>query len=447
VAAPNGITNVQLGLRETTAPNNIPQANLQASSTPTRIDLTWSAVTDNSGGSGLLHYEVWRNGAYLASTTNTSYADLAVSPSTNYTYTIKPMDFHGNVASGTSISASTGQIRSSTIPADPQQIGVRPLGAYWGAAGENIDLRSGNLNFTLPLIRPMGRGGSSVTFALNYNSQNWRKASGSVTKTGYDLGYGFGWRLMAGSILPVWQDPYTFSYYLYTDSTGAQYRLNVNSGGFWESKEGVYVVYDGGNNRLYFPDGSYWQMDCVTAPNEPDSGTRYPNQIKDPNGNIITVSYRAAAGYGANTSARIQTIADVRSGAAYSFTYDGSNHLTNITNSVGTGERFTFTQLASQPLYSPFSPQQYFGTVSLLQQVTVDGLGLRHAFEYVANNSGELSKVILPYNGELRWTHRDFTYLGGIMLREVNQRHLVPSAGAAQTTYTLYHDDTNDAAH
>ena len=60
----------------------------------------------------------------------------------------------------------------------------------------------------------MSRGGAGATFALSYNAQNWRKNSGGVWKLGYDVGYGFGWRLMAGSILPVWLDAYTFSHYV-----------------------------------------------------------------------------------------------------------------------------------------------------------------------------------------------------------------------------------------
>jgi hypothetical protein len=52
---------------------------------------------------------------------------------------------------------------------------VRPDGAYWGAMGEQIDTLSGNLNYTLPLLNPVARGGMSVPFALSYNSQNWRR--------------------------------------------------------------------------------------------------------------------------------------------------------------------------------------------------------------------------------------------------------------------------------
>jgi hypothetical protein len=36
-------------------------------------------------------------------------------------------------------------------------------------------MRSANLNFSVPLIKPLGRGGWSVGFNLSYNSQNWEQ--------------------------------------------------------------------------------------------------------------------------------------------------------------------------------------------------------------------------------------------------------------------------------
>ena len=62
----------------------------------------------------------------------------------------------------------------STTP-DGRRVGVRTTGAYWGATGENIDVRSGNLNFSLPLLSAQARTGWTVGFNLNYNSQNWRQ--------------------------------------------------------------------------------------------------------------------------------------------------------------------------------------------------------------------------------------------------------------------------------
>jgi hypothetical protein len=109
---------------------------------------------------------------------------------------------------------------------DPREIGVRPTGAYWGAAGEQIDMRSGNLNYTTPILKAMGRGGWGVGFNLTYNSQNWRQDPAGTWQLGEDVGYGYGWKLLAGSLLPVYGDAVLLNGYLFTDSTGAQYYLN-----------------------------------------------------------------------------------------------------------------------------------------------------------------------------------------------------------------------------
>jgi hypothetical protein len=58
---------------------------------------------------------------------------------------------------------------------DPRRVGVRALGSYWGGAGEQIDTASGNVNFSLPLLKVQSRGGWGATFMLSYNSQMWRK--------------------------------------------------------------------------------------------------------------------------------------------------------------------------------------------------------------------------------------------------------------------------------
>ncbi|MCC6540018.1 MAG: hypothetical protein IT162_20890, partial [Bryobacterales bacterium] len=194
-----------------------------------------------------------------------------------------------------------------------RQTGVRPLGSYWGAAGENIDMRSGNLNFSLPLLKAQGRHGVSLALGLSYNSQNWRKNGANTFKIGADVGYGFGWRLAAGSIFPVWNGG-NFSHYIFTDATGAEYRLDVNDGnGNWWSKEGLYVAYEAGTQRVRFMDGTYWDMYCASAGTEQDAGTYYPTRVTDSNGNFLYVMYKPGIGQGAaNTSARIDTITDIR---------------------------------------------------------------------------------------------------------------------------------------
>ena len=61
---------------------------------------------DESGGSGVAGYDVYRNGALVGATAALSYTDSALSPATSYTYAIRARDNAGNVA-GTSSSSDS----------------------------------------------------------------------------------------------------------------------------------------------------------------------------------------------------------------------------------------------------------------------------------------------------------------------------------------------------
>jgi acid phosphatase type 7 len=95
-----------------TAPS-IPANVKAAATTSTRVDVTWSASTDDVG---VTNYKITRNGSPLATVGNvTTYADAAAKPGTAYTYTVEAFDTAGQ-GSG----ASAGS--SLTTPDDPPSI-------------------------------------------------------------------------------------------------------------------------------------------------------------------------------------------------------------------------------------------------------------------------------------------------------------------------------------
>src|SRR5450759_4597829 len=108
-------------------------------------------------------------------------------------------DYFLNLAAATTFTVTTPPVNA----VDPRRVGIRPTGSYWGGMGENIDLLSGNLNFSLPLLKAQGRTGGTVPVSLAYNSQTWRKDK-STWKLGRDVGYGYGWKLLAGALTPYW---------------------------------------------------------------------------------------------------------------------------------------------------------------------------------------------------------------------------------------------------
>ena len=112
-----------------------------------------------------------RDNVHLGYTATPQWHDETVSPSSNASYSVIAYDQHGNIATTAAVLAVT--TLAATQP-DERRVGLRSNGAYWGSAGEQVDLLSGNLNFSVPLFKAVGRGGWGVTFALSYNSQLWR---------------------------------------------------------------------------------------------------------------------------------------------------------------------------------------------------------------------------------------------------------------------------------
>jgi hypothetical protein len=420
----NAISPVQLWPLDRNAPSAVSASTIKTSSSSNEVDLQWQAPAQT--GVGVALYTVTRNGSALGSTSGLTYSDTTVAPNTSYTYGIVTQSYHLLTA------ATTVGVATPATPAYARRVGVRPTGTYWGGLGENLDLMSGNLNFTVPLLKAQARSGWKVGLNLTYNSENWRQ-DGGTWNLGQDVGYGYGWKLLAGSLIAQYGPGGTLAQYLFADATGAEYRLNVSNNGVWTSTDSIYVSYDSNANRVYFPDGSFWVMGCVSAA---DAGTKYPTVMEDTNGNQIFVRYM-----GSNSSARIQEIEDVRSvytGPAhyvtYTFTYDGTNHLSSITNTIGTAEGYTFTRTGAT-LTSPFDGSSY-GSTSMLSAMTVNGVGL--SYQFTQSSSGELTKVTFPYGGYLSWGYSTVTYASARSQREVTTRSYF--AGTNQRSFQIGRD-------
>lgn len=451
--APSGntISQVQLGGIYSGAPTMPPTNEFGVSAFANKVEIQGPGASEPNGP-GVAFYEWWRNGNSGGTLNSPTISDTSVSPSTNYTYYLVAVDFDLN---------STQTTFSVTTPPagaiDPRETGVRPTGAYWGGGGEQIDMRSGNLNYTMPLLKAMGRGGWSVGFNLTYNSQNWRQDPGGTWQLGEDVGYGYGWKLLVGSLLPLYGPGSGPVYeYLFTDSTGAQYHLNQNNGGIWTSEESVYVTYDANAGKLHFNDGSFWVIACTSAGTEWDAGTMYPTLMEDSNGNQVIINYKNGDGVTwANSSSRVATIEDVRGNgsADYTFSYnnDAIPHLTGITNTIGTAEKYSFAYTEGYALTDPFAGTN-FGTVSMLESSTVTGIPLTTYFTYDTatattscngvgtgtSGAGQLTQVTTPYCGHLRWTYTTANTLSGSRTyNEVQNRYLSMSSGAAETEISL----------
>jgi RHS repeat-associated protein len=441
---------VQFGSVDVTPPTAVNPASVGIGRFAYHLDVQWAASTDT--GSGVLGYHLYRNSTYVGFTNELTYTFGALTPATNYTIGIEAEDCAGNRSTRTNVATSTSNAPPTppgTYPglSSPRQVGVRPAGSYWGAGGESIDMLSGNLHYGSSLVQAGGRGGQSALLKLGYNSQLWRQDGGGIWKLGADVGYGMGWRLMAGSVFPYWSDSNTLAYWIFTDASGAEYKLDKNTADVWTTTAPVYVAYDDVRKRLYFNDGSFWVMGSVAAGTEADAGTRYATVIQDRNGNQIILRYKPGLNQTQiNTSARINEVEDARSPLAtpmwstrFTYNTDSIPHLTTITTNIGSGQAYTFTYTSGQTLYSPFGGSS-FGAVTTLASVRQTSTNLTSTFSYGLASGGttaELVKVILPYGGELRWNYASVTMAQNRTHREVAGRELLYSAGAPSQLYAF----------
>lgn len=120
---------------DTTAPS-VPAGLAVSSVTSSSVTLSWTASTDNAGGSGVAGYDIYRNGALVGSSASVGYTDSGLGAATAYTYRVRARDNAGNA------SAQSAQI-GATTSADGGG-GKRVLGYFtqWGIYGRNYRVKN-----------------------------------------------------------------------------------------------------------------------------------------------------------------------------------------------------------------------------------------------------------------------------------------------------------------
>ncbi|MDQ0374553.1 cellulose 1,4-beta-cellobiosidase [Cellulomonas humilata] len=106
---------------DTTAPS-VPTGLTAGTTTQTSVPLSWTASTDNTGGSGLAGYEVYRGTTLVGTTTSTSYTVTGLTAATAYSFTVKAKDLAGNLSAASAVvsaTTQTGTITDTTAPSVP----------------------------------------------------------------------------------------------------------------------------------------------------------------------------------------------------------------------------------------------------------------------------------------------------------------------------------------
>ena len=124
-----------------TTPPTTPTGLAANAASPSQINLNWSASTDNDA---VADYRVYRNGAFVATVTTTTYQDSGLSPSTTYSYNVDARDETGNI-SGLSVpdTASTLSAPDTAAPTTPSGLAASAvsdtkINLNWSASTDNV---------------------------------------------------------------------------------------------------------------------------------------------------------------------------------------------------------------------------------------------------------------------------------------------------------------------
>ena len=82
------------------APPSAPTGLQAGTVTAAKVDLTWTASTDDVGVTG---YRVYRDGAQVGTASGTSYSDTTVAGGSSYAYTVKAVDGVGNLSAASNL--------------------------------------------------------------------------------------------------------------------------------------------------------------------------------------------------------------------------------------------------------------------------------------------------------------------------------------------------------
>jgi YD repeat-containing protein len=270
-----------------------------------------------------------------------------------------------------------------------------------------VDLLSGNANWSLPILGLKGRAGLDLGLSLSYNSLVWTKSQdGTSTKFDADQGRPSpGFRLGFPVIQPIYYNSQTGknSYLLITPSGGHVDLRQVGTSNVYEAGDFSYLqlIDNGGTLTLKPTDGSQLSFELK-------NGQYYCTQIKDRNGNFITVSYHA--------DGRINTITDTLA-RVITFVYDTYSNLTEITqpwvvNGQTVIHKWATFGWSNQTINTSFSGLTVIGPQNntSIPVLTSVGMGDGTYYKFRYNSWGQIDKVTSYaadslVNGQMTDTH------------------------------------------
>jgi YD repeat-containing protein len=247
-----------------------------------------------------------------------------------------------------------------------------------------VDLLSGNANWSLPVLGLKGRAGLDLGLSLSYNSLVWTKGAASNSIM-FDADRGMpspGFRLGFPVIQPRYYNSQVSKYaYLLVTPSGSHTELRqVETSNVYESADSSYLqLKENGSSLTLKPtDGSQLTYSLI-------NGQYLCREIKDRNGNYITINYDAINNLA--NAGLLTSIVDTL-GRTINFNYDTYLNLISITQDWGGGVTHTWATFGwgTQIIQTSFIGMTVLGppngtSIPVLTQVSLDD-GSRYNFEY-----------------------------------------------------------------
>lgn len=279
--------------------------------------------------------------------------------------------------SGILLISSPSSLRSAPIMflPPPPATAVERLDPNNRTGGGGEDPLSRNFNVNIPVVDLRGRAELNLGLMLSYNSLVWTRTGNAIV---FDSDNGFpsaGFRLGFPVIQQIYFNTEVGKHaYLLINPDGSRIELRqVGSSVLFESGDSSHLLFDSFNLTLRTTDGAQLKYALM--------GDQFNcTQIKDRNGNFITVNY---------LNNRIDTVIDTL-GRSLKFNYATNGFLTSITQiwnhglanqSTHTWAAFEYTDLTIQTSFSSSLTVHGPTTAKLLTRITMpDGTNTQFSY-------------------------------------------------------------------
>jgi YD repeat-containing protein len=183
-----------------------------------------------------------------------------------------------------------------------------------------VDLLSNNFNWSLGLVGLKGRGGLDLGLSLAYNSLAVWTVSGNDIAFDMDQGdpspgFRIGFPVVQG---PYYNDLAAAYFYILITPSGQHVELRQISTYIYQAVDATYSQLDLSNGAMIFRAGGA----KLTFTANPSNTEYHCTEVKDRNGNFLTINY--------NGTEDVQTVTDTL-GRVITFTYDPNGNIQKIT--------------------------------------------------------------------------------------------------------------------